>query len=201
MDNSSNNKVFIIKLASILFAITFIATLLLTLCNYLTKDRIAELAAKNAEIAKQEVLEDATFENIELSDDIIAKLQKEFSFVAAYKAERNNEFAGYCINVAPAGFGGNIDMIVGLDSELNFTGIKIISMAETPGLGAKAQDESFYGQYADGKKGTLSVVKNNPSPAEDEIQAISGATITSKAVTDGANAALEIAKILKKEAE
>ncbi len=201
MDNSTNNKVFILKLASILFAITFIATLLLTLCNYLTKDRIAELAAKNAEIAKQEVLEGATFADIELSDEMIAKLEEEFSFVAAYKAERNNEFAGYCINVAPAGFGGNIDMIVGLDSDLNFTGIKIISMAETPGLGAKAQEESFYAQYANGKKGTLSVVKNNPSPAEDEIQAISGATITSKAVTDGANAALEIAKILEKEAE
>ena len=199
--SESNNKVFIIKLAAILFAITFIATLLLTLCNYLTKDRIAELSAQNAEKAKQEVIANASFEEVEIGDDKRALWEKDFAFKAAFKAEKDGEFAGYCINVAPTGFGGAIDMIVGIDKEMNFTGVKIISMAETPGLGAKAQEKSFYGQYSNGKKGELSVVKNNPNPAENEIQAISGATITSKAVTDGANYALEIVKMLEKEAE
>ena len=66
-----NNKTFIIKLAAILFAITFIATLLLTLCNYFTKDRIKELEAKNAQIAMQEVIPDAEFTKIELSDEFL----------------------------------------------------------------------------------------------------------------------------------
>lgn len=199
--SESNNKAFIIKLAAILFAISFIATLLLTLCNYLTKDRIAELSAKTAEQAKQAVIAGATFTEVELSDDQRAEFEKDYAFVAAYKAEKDGEFAGYFINVAPAGFGGDINMIVGIDSDMNYTGVKIISMTETPGLGAKAQEEGFYGQYSEGKKGELSVVKNKADTAENEIEAISGATITTKAVTSGANNALKIAQILAKEAE
>ena len=198
MDNS-NNKIFIVKLATILFAIVFIATLLLTLCNYLTKDTIAELNLKTAEEAKQEVIAGATFEEIEIDEQLKAELEKDFTYKAAYRAEKDGKFAGYCVNVAPAGFGGDIDMIVGINENFEFTGTKIISKAETPGLGAKAQEESFYGQFADGKKGTLTVKKNAKNPSESEIAAISGATITSQAVTDGANYAIEIAKILDKE--
>ena len=198
MDNS-NNKIFIVKLASILFAIVFIATLLLTLCNYLTKDTIAELNLKTAEEAKQEVIAGATFEEIEIDEQLKAELEKDYTYKAAYKAEKDGKFAGYCVNVAPAGFGGDIDMIVGVNESFNISGVKIITMAETPGLGAKAQEEDFYRQFADGKKGTLTVKKNAKNPSESEIAAISGATITSQAVTDGANYAVEIAKRLDKE--
>ncbi len=195
------NRIYIIKLALILFTITFIATLLLTLCNYLTKDKIAEINLENAEKAKQEVIADASFTEINLDDEFIKRLNSQYGFKSAFTAEKDGKHIGYCINLAPQGFGGPIDMIVGLDLDMNFTGIKIISMTETPGLGAKAQEKAFYGQFADGKTGQLSVVKNLPSPSESEIQAITGATISSQAVTDGANNAVKIVKLIQKEAE
>ena len=200
--DKTNNKFFILKLALILFAITFIATLLLTLCNYVTKDRIALLEQKNAEEAKASVIENSVFDKVALSDDIMSKYSVNFGNVEVFRARKDKEFSGYCINLQPSGYIGKINMIVGIKPDLTFAGIKIISMSETPGLGAKASEESFYTQFALDKKGPLSVVKNSSSPKENEINAISGATITSKAVTSGANAALEIAaELMKKEAD
>lgn len=200
--SNSNNKGFILKLALILFAITFIATLLLTLCNYITKDKIAMLETQNAEAAKQAVIADATFEAIKIDDEILKAHTATCGNIEVFRAEKEGKFAGYCINVMPTGYIGQINMIVGINPDLSFAGIKIISMSETPGLGAKANDKKFYGQFADGKKGILTVVKNSSSPKENEINAVSGATITSKTITNAANSALEIAtELIKKEAE
>ena len=185
----------IIKLSLILFTITFVATLLLTLCNYLTKDRIAMLEKQNAENAMREVIEEAEFRVISLSDDFLSKYSS-YSEIEAYRAVKNGKFAGYCIKVQPSGYIGKINMIVGISPDLSYSGIKIVSMSETPGLGAKTADEPFYKQFSKGKKVTLTVVKNASEPKENEINAVSGATISSKAVTDGANCALEIAKEL-----
>ncbi len=200
--DKTNNKGFIIKLSLILFAITFIATLLLTLCNYVTKDRIAMIEKQNAEEAKRSVIADAEFRTITLDKDILNK-HSDCGKIEAFRAVKNGKFAGYCINVQPTGYIGTINMIVGINPDLSFSGIKIVSMSETPGLGAKATDEAFYGQFSEGKKGKLSVVKNVKSPAENEINAISGATITSRTITEtGANCALEIAEeLMKKEGE
>lgn len=196
-----NNKFFIMKLAIILFAITFIATLLLTLCNYITKDKIALLEAQNAENARQSVISGANFKKVDL-DESILKEHTSCGDIEAYRADKNGEFAGYCISVAPTGYIGQINMIVGINPDLSFAGIKIISMSETPGLGAKAADKEFYEQFSDGKKGTLLVVKNQADPKENEINAVTGATITSKTITKGANCALEIATtLMESEAE
>jgi len=198
---NKKNIVFIIKLAAILFAITFIATVLLTLCNYLTKDRIAALESKNAEEAKASVISGAVFDKLLLSDGIYNEYKSSCGEFEVFRARKNNEFAGYCINVKPTGYIGEINMIVGINPDLSFAGIKIISLSETPGLGAKAADEEFYGQFAKGKKGELKVVKNSKNPKENEINAVSGATISSKAITSGANCALKIAEeLMKKEA-
>ena len=201
--SKNQNKGYIVKLAAILFAICFIATLLLTVCNYVTKDKIAMLETETANKAKAEVIVGAEFEKIELDESTTESLSTDYTFIEASRALINGEFAGYCITVAPQGFGDSINMIVGIKPDCeSFYGIKIISLAETPGLGAKATEKTFYGQFSDNKKGILSVVKNNPAPSENQINAISGATITSEAVTKGANNAIEIAKILnEKEAE
>lgn len=195
-NNTKKNKVFIIKLALILFTIVFISTILLTLCNHLTKDKIASLEEKTANEARQAVLPGAEFTLVKLSADETAEYEEKYNLKEIYKAQKNGAFAGYCVNVTPNGFGGEINMIVGLDEKLNYTGIKIISLSETPGLGAKATDESFSNQFSDGKKGKLEVVKNAKETNENQIDAISGATITSKAVTDGVNNAREIANLV-----
>ena len=194
---------FIIKLALILFAIVFIATLLLTLCNYLTENKIAEIEAQTADEARRAVIANAEFAEIDITslDNAIIDELEGNNFVSAHKATVNGDFAGYCINVSPQGFGGAINMIAGIAPDMSFTGVEIISMSETPGLGAKAQDDSFISQYSQNKKGELSCVKNVSEPSENQINAISGATITSKAVTTGANNALAIAQILEREVE
>lgn len=203
--SENNNKLYIFKLGSILFTICFIATLLLTLCNYITKDKISELELITANAAKSEVISDADFTIINSTDNDVKSQLEKYNCVEVCKATCVNTgaFLGYCITVEPQGFGDKIKMIVGIKPDCeNYYGIKIISLAETPGLGAKAQDKEFYTQYANNKKGELTVIKNASNPTENQINAISGATITSNAVTTGANNALKIAKLLnEKEAE
>lgn len=179
------NTKFIIKLAAILFAITFICSLLLVLCNSLTEDRIIKLEQEAENSAKSEVLPDAqTFEDIEAK-----------GVSAAYVGKKSNgEIAGYCFKTQPSGFGGAIAIIVGVNTDCEVTGVKITSMTETPGLGAKASEESWISQFK-GKSQGISVVKTGNAKG-NEINAISGATITSKAVTDGVNTALATAKKL-----
>lgn len=193
MAKESGSK-FIIKLAAILFAITFTATLLLTLCNYITKGRIEKLALENAEKAKQEVISGAEFTKLELDEDI----KEKYGDAEVFTATKDDEFAGFCIQLEATGYIGPIDMIVGINPDMSFAGIKIISLSETPGLGAKTNEKDFYGQFAKGKEGELTVVKN-ATESPSEIQAVTGATISSKAITSAANKALEIAKELTKE--
>ncbi len=190
-----NNKLFILKLAAILFAITFTATLLLTLCNYITKGQIEKLALENAEKARQEVIAGAEFTPVELD----AVTAEKYGDAEVFTATKNREFAGWCVQLKATGYIGPIDMIVGINPDRSFAGIKIISMSETPGLGAKTADKVFYSQFAEGKSGELAVVKTKTDKA-NEIQAVTGATISSRAITNAANTALElIGKTFKKE--
>ncbi len=179
------NTKFIIKLAAILFVIAFVCTLLLVLCNHLTKDRIAMLQAQAEETAKTEVLPDA---------DEFAPKQCESVSEAYIGKDKDGSIVGYCFKVTPSGFGGAITMMVGVTKDGEVSGVKITDMSETPGLGAKASDESWISQFA-GKTSEISVVKTSASK-NSEISAISGATVTSKAVANGVNSALKAAKEL-----
>ena len=102
---------------------------------------------------------------------------------------------GYCIKVEPSGFGGKISMMVGIGTDGEIQGVKITSMSETPGLGAKA-DDNWLSQFT-GKKANISVIKSGTAK-DSEINAISGATITSKAVAEGVNIASAAAKTISK---
>ena len=92
------------------------------------------------------------------------------------------------------GFGGTVGLTVGV-SDGAITGVRIGSHSETPGLGAKAADEAFYGQFA-GKSGELTVTKTG-AVTDQEINAITAATITSKAVTGAVNEVLAAAQDLE----
>ena len=103
---------------------------------------------------------------------------------------KDGQDAGYCVEVAPTGFGGGVDTMVGIGVDGTITGISIISASsETPGLGANSTkpefQEQFAGQPADG---TVAVEKDGGS-----IVALTGATITSRAVSEGVNAAVKFA--------
>ncbi|HEY8500134.1 MAG TPA: FMN-binding protein, partial [Clostridia bacterium] len=107
--------------------------------------------------------------------------------------------AGYVVNVAAKGYGGDINMIVGVDNNGAVTGIIIGDNEETPGLGTKALEPDFINQFSEVSfNDKLTVVKQNKKSA-NEIQAISGATVTSRGLTEGVQAALDVSKKLMEE--
>ncbi len=110
----------------------------------------------------------------------------------AYAEDASDKIVGYIVTAQTNGYGGYDKVVVGIGADLKVTGISYPeALPETPGLGQKATQESFYGQFA-GKGSKLKVVKSGQgSGADDEIDAISGATITSKAVTNTVNGATE----------
>ncbi len=106
---------------------------------------------------------------------------------AVYKAADE----GYVVEtMSPNGFGGALDMMAGVDNEGNVTGIAIISHAETSGLGSKSTDPEWQAQFK-GVNGTIGVTKDGY-----QINAITGSTITSRAVCDGVNAAIAVVETL-----
>ena len=100
-------------------------------------------------------------------------------------AYNGSELLGYCVQTEPAGFGGAISMMVGVSTDGTVTGVSILEHNETPGVGTNAMTEDFLAQYT-GRTGTLTV----KTGADTDIQHITGATVTSAAVTDGVNIAL-----------
>ncbi|MDR1532457.1 MAG: FMN-binding protein [Clostridiales bacterium] len=98
---------------------------------------------------------------------------------------------GYAFFTSPSGYGGAVDIMVGVNAGGAVVGVQILQHAETPGLGANAVNAAYTDQYK-GKTGDLIVTK--ASPGENEIQAITSATITSAAVTKGVNDALSFFK-------
>jgi len=174
------DKKFIVKLSLILFLISAVCVCVLAVCNDITKDTIAKINIENQENAKKEVLKEATSFTVSKTDKDV------------FIGKKGDEIVGYAISVSPKGFGGNIDMMVGVDKELKVCGISIVNISETPGLGSKANDSKFLGQYSNLTEGIT--VKKGGSASGNEIVAISGATVTSNAVTDGVNDALKMAK-------
>ena len=186
-----NEKPFV--LAIILFVITAVVALLLAYTNSVTWNKIEENTAKEQNEARMAVMANATeFEKLdtELAEDGI---------VTEIYAGKNasGELVGYCVGVAPNGFGGAIEMMVGVKPDETLTGIKIVSLSETPGLGSKAQEPKFKDQFNDKSvKEPLTVMKSGTAK-DNEIVAISGATISSNAVVSGVNAAAQAVKNLK----
>ena len=163
-----------VRLVVTLFAISAICALLLGMVNAITADRIDQAQQEKTEAAMQEVLAAESYESLVYTGS-------DTTVVAIYQAGD----AGYVVEVTPSGFGGLIDMMVGVDNEGVCTGISIIDMSETAGLGANASKDEFRAQFV-GKSGTVAVTKDG-----GDIDALTGATITSRAVSNGVTSALE----------
>ena len=175
-----------IKLGLILLLITGIAGLSLGGAFEITKGPIAEKVAADKQAAMKELLPVA-----EKFDTTDIDLKGNEKILEVNTGVSGTEIAGYAIKVAPKGYGGPVEVMVGISSEGKVTGIKILSHSETPGLGANAPKAEFSDQYKDKPiKEALEVVKATPTK-ENQIQAITGATITSKAVTLGVNDAID----------
>ena len=144
--------------------------------NSLTEGPIAQQAVEAANAARRDSFADAdSFEQVELAGDS--------GVDTCYMAMKDGQLAGYVAQVTVTGFGGPIEIHVGMDMEQTITGIKVggSDFSETPGLGAKAKDPEFMDQFAG-----LTIPTQLGS---DGLDAITGATITSGAVSSGVNKA------------
>lgn len=176
----------ILRLAGILFIITAVVAGALGYVNNITKDKIEAIQAEKVQNAMKEIVPDAEG-FVEVTDFVSA----DKNVVKVYEIRTGGAFGGLCVQVAPNGFGGAINMIVGVDAEGMVLGVRITSMTETAGLGSKTNDAEWLAQYT-GLSGTINLVKNSKT-AETDVVAISGATISSRAVTSGVQSALDFA--------
>lgn len=176
----------LIRLAGVLFIITSVVAVLLGFVNNTTAPIIEQIAITKRNETMEEFFPECDFTPLE---DDIASVN---NLKAAFVAYKNDEIQGVIAEVGPAGYGGEINLIVAIDAQGAVIGASITKMSETAGLGSKAKDAGFLEQYA-GQTGPFTVVKTGTG-AEGEIQAISSATITTNAVTNGVRTALSFAE-------
>ncbi len=185
-----------LKDAAILFLITLISGCLLGAVYQVTKEPIAKTQAKAKEDACKEVFADAT--SFVLRDDITeadaTKVVTDAGFNASVNEVSEAEDAdgnvlGYVITVTDhEGYGGDIQFTIGIKNDGTVNGISILKISETAGLGMNA-DSVLKPQFA-GKNVSQFAYTKTGAASEDQIDAISGATITTNAVTNGVNAGL-----------
>lgn len=181
----------IMKLGALLLLICFVAATLLAVTNDVTYPKIMEQRELANEKSRKEVLPNAeVFEA--LDDASFEKIQANNEFVSeVFIGKVGDEVVGYVVKSLPKGYGGTIQIFTGLTVDGELAGVRMGSAhQETPGLGAKAETPDFYEQY-NGMKTSTPIGVSKTSQSETEIQAISGATITSSAVTAGVNYAID----------
>ncbi len=161
----------------VLLVICIVSSALLAGTNMLTKDRIATINEQTKSAAMQEVMPDAK------SFDNAVTVSETLEYATAKSAE--GKAVGYAFTVSENGYGGEIKLMVGVKLDGTVSSVKVLAAdSETPGLGANVKNDSFLSQFTD-KNSELTVVKNAPS--DNEIQAITSATISSTAVTKAIN--------------
>ena len=174
---------YVLRLSLTLLAITAAVALALAGVNGVTADRIAQIKQEKMQQAMAEVLPGAQDLESVAFTDVTGTVKNVYASAD-----------GYVVEVAPAGFGGAITMMVGIKADETVNGISIVSHTETAGLGSVAAadtsaGETFRQQFVGAggtlAGGTLAVDKDGGT-----VDSITSATITSRAVTAGVNAAL-----------
>ena len=186
------------KLALILFIITAISALLLALTNYVTKDAIAQQTEQKNIQARQQVLPEASsFKEVEDIENYTKETGDQAgTVVEVYGGYKDENLVGYTVKTTPQGFGGPVEILTGISTEGKVTGVTILSHEETPGLGARSIEPEFQEQFRDLDANSEVTVIKNAEPSGNQIQAITGATITSKAVTLGVNTSNTVFKAI-----
>lgn len=194
----------IIKDAMILTIITLVAGVCLGFVYEITKGPIDTAQAKAKQKAYQEVFAGAdNFQEMEFNQENAKAVLKE----AGYEKDVINGYAsaldaqgktlGYLITVtSQEGYAGEISLLIGVSLDGTVQGIEILSIGETAGLGMKADTPEFKGQFEGKQVDTFQYTKNGATQ-ESEIDALSGATITTNAMTNGVNAGLAFFRSLE----
>lgn len=141
--------------------------------NFMTAAKYAENLAEQKRQAISEIYTGMEIEYRQINAEGASEI--------VYEVLSGGAVVGYCVEVASPGFGGDISMMVGFEADRSVKGVSIVSMSETPGLGSKVNAPAFLEQF-NGATGSVAV--------GEEIDAITGATISSNAVTAGVNLAV-----------
>lgn len=191
---------YIIKLTVTLFVTCCVVAAALGGVNAVTEEKIDDINRANTEAAMKAVVADpdnTTFsDELPLTDEMTAAAGS-VALDSVYEAQVGGAGAGYAIKVVSSGSQGKIEMMVGVDGEGTVTGVSIVKNAETAGIGSKVMTNmptasgvgvlsQFEGKSA--ADGVLTVGAN--------VDAISGATVSTRGVTNGVNAALAVAGVL-----
>lgn len=190
----------IIKDAMALTLITLVAGAALGAVHGITKEPIARQEALTKAEAYKEVFEEANdYSTVEMTDELAGQLRDSLDS-EGYQAQSIEEVVeavdgsgtslGYIITVISSeGYGGDIKFTMGVQSDGTMNGISILSISETAGLGMRANTDEFKSQFV-GKNTDKLVYTKNGASADNEIDALSGATVTTNAMTNGVNAGL-----------
>ncbi len=186
--------------ALILTAFTLVLGFVLGGVHEITKDRILASELATEEAAYRAVFAEASaFEDLEKAMEEINLFLEQNGYKDSIKSikaakDASGETLGYVVNVvANDGSQSSITFSVGIESDGTVNGYCITDISETPGLGSKAEEEEFAAQFREKDVESFEVVKSDADDAE-EIEAITGATITSRAMANGVNAAVEVFK-------
>ena len=185
------------KDALILFAITLVAGLSLGFVNEVTKEPIAKAKEQAKQEACQEVFQDASgfvlidgFDAAEAADVLAQAGVSGSDITEVYSAtDANGVTLGYVITVTNhEGYAGDIQFSMGVTLDGTLNGISLLSISETPGLGMEA-GEVLVPQFAGKQVSAFSYTKSGATD-DSQIDAISGATVTTNAIVNGVNAGL-----------
>lgn len=173
----------IIKIGINLMIISIIGGAILAVTNFVTTSKIEEVE-KEAKLKAMQAVLPAAIE--------FKKFKKKEDFFEGLDLDGN--LVGYVISCLAAGYGGGFWVMAGVDNEFKIVEISILTHKETPGLGDKIEKEPFRGQFRGKGSENLEIVK---MPTKNKIQAITGATLSSKAVTEAVKKGLEELKRIR----
>jgi RnfABCDGE-type electron transport complex D subunit/RnfABCDGE-type electron transport complex G subunit len=193
----------IAKAIAAIFVITVVMGAALGVVYNVTKDPIDQANEKAKQEAYAEVFADADDYRV-LTDDEVGGYDNwnDMLHNGGYTSDtldevcfalKDDSVVGIIVTVTNAdGYGGDIQMVLGVSSDLEITGLEFLSISETVGLGMKATEDEFKSQFKGSSLTKLFTYTKTGKSAENEIDALSGATITTSAVTDGVNAAASV---------
>lgn len=168
-----------VKYAGILFAITFVTALLLGVVNNFTAPVIEKYNLEKATKAVEAVVEGT----IDPATKATHVIEGDTTVVEITSYINDSDEVVYAVKSVPVGYAGDIEMMIGFNSDCMVTGVEIINMSETAGLGANA-------------KGNTEWLAQFMGKGHKELDTITGATVTSKAIQKGVNDAREQVSII-----
>lgn len=180
-----------IKMVLVLAVISALAGLILAASNSFTEPKIAANLAATEAAAYRDVLTTAeTF----IDDEAMLAQAASTGITAVKQGQKAGQPVGWVCKVAVPGYGGNIELLVGIDTAGMLQKVLVLSQTETPGLGANITTDEFIGQSAlfESNGEELKVTKDG-----GKVQAVTGATISSRAVLDGVNRVFKLYSLSK----